>query len=70
MFSVVHSSLIKLLETNAENLPHVLRWMDYIQHKVDFGGLFQKILLDEPEFTPSIAKPVGAVEVDERQVRL
>ena len=64
VYSVVHSSLINLSDTSKEKLPHVLRWMDYIQHKQEFVGLFEKILLKKPEFEPLVTKPVGAVEAD------
>ncbi|XP_027338634.1 aminoacyl tRNA synthase complex-interacting multifunctional protein 1 [Abrus precatorius] len=64
VFSVIHSSLINLSDTNKEKLPHVLRWMDYIQHKQEFVGLFEKILLQKPGFEPPVAKPVGTVEAD------
>ncbi|KAK7282440.1 hypothetical protein RIF29_11209 [Crotalaria pallida] len=64
VFSVIHSSLINLSDANREKLPHVLRWMDYIQHKENFVGLFEEILLTKPEFEPPVTKPVGAVEAD------
>ncbi|KAG5148379.1 hypothetical protein JHK82_015260 [Glycine max] len=64
VYSVIHSSLINLSDTNKEKLPHVLRWMDYIQHKQEFVGLFEKILLQKPGFEPPVTQPVGAVEAD------
>ncbi|KAJ1429814.1 tRNA-binding domain [Sesbania bispinosa] len=64
VFSVIHSSLINLPDATKEKLPHVLRWMDYIQHKQEFVGLFEKILLQKPEFGPPVTKSVGAVEAD------
>ncbi|KAF7830862.1 aminoacyl tRNA synthase complex-interacting multifunctional protein 1 [Senna tora] len=67
VFSVIHSSLTNLSETNRDKLPHLLRWMDYIQHKEDLGGIFEKILLQLPEFEPPIAKPVGSVEADSKE---
>ncbi|RZB92256.1 hypothetical protein D0Y65_024319 [Glycine soja] len=42
----------------------VLRWMDYIQHKQEFVGLFEKILLQKPGFEPPVTHPVGVVEAD------
>lgn len=67
VFSAVHSSLTTLSETNREKLPHVLRWVDYIQHKEDFADLFEKILLRVAEFEPLIAKPVSAAETDSKE---
>ncbi|XP_028778865.1 aminoacyl tRNA synthase complex-interacting multifunctional protein 1 isoform X2 [Neltuma alba] len=64
VFSAVHSSLVSLSETNREKLPHVLRWMDYVQHKEDFGDLFEKILIRVPAFEPSVAKSLAAAEAE------
>ncbi|XP_058753132.1 uncharacterized protein LOC131626316 [Vicia villosa] len=64
VFSVVHPSLISLPDTNKEKLPHVLRWIDYIQHKQEFVGLFEEIVLQKPEFEPPVTKSVTAVETD------
>ncbi|XP_057737060.1 methionine--tRNA ligase, cytoplasmic isoform X5 [Arachis stenosperma] len=66
VFSAIHSSVINLSNPNKEKLPHVLRWMDYIQHKEDFVGLFEKIPLQKPEFEPPVngtkGKPAGDKE--------
>ncbi|OIV96877.1 hypothetical protein TanjilG_00459 [Lupinus angustifolius] len=64
VFSVIHSSLINLPVVNKEKLPHILRWTDYIQHKENFVGSFEEILLQKSEFEPPVTKPVGAVEAD------
>ncbi|CAI8598707.1 unnamed protein product [Vicia faba] len=64
VFSVVHPSLISLPDTNKEKLPHVLRWIDYIQHKQEFVGLFEEIVLQKPEFEPPVTKSVSAAESD------
>ncbi|XP_061357616.1 uncharacterized protein LOC133301915 [Gastrolobium bilobum] len=66
VFSVTHSSLINLSDTDKEKLPHVLRWIDYIQHKHEFEGLFEKILLEKSEFDPPVTKPIGVVEADSK----
>ncbi|RZC17802.1 aminoacyl tRNA synthase complex-interacting multifunctional protein 1-like isoform X3 [Glycine soja] len=39
VYSVVHSSLINLSDTSKEKLPHVLRWMDYIQVTKPVGAV-------------------------------
>lgn len=64
VYSVIHPSLINLSDTNKEKLPHVFRWIDYIQHKQEFVGLFEEILLQKPGFEPPVTKPVVAVEAD------
>ncbi|KAK2637263.1 hypothetical protein Ddye_032055 [Dipteronia dyeriana] len=57
VFTAIHSFVMGLPNSNCEKLPHVMRWMDYIQNKEDFGELFGKILLKKPFFDPPIAKP-------------
>ncbi|EOY20095.1 OB-fold nucleic acid binding domain-containing protein isoform 6 [Theobroma cacao] len=52
VFSAVHNSVIGLSNSEKDKLPHVMRWMDYIQSKEDLGALFQKILLEKPGFEP------------------
>ncbi|WJX34496.1 hypothetical protein P8452_22605 [Trifolium repens] len=64
VFSAIHSSLISLPDTNKDKLPHVLRWVDYIQHTQGFVGLFEEISVEKPEFDPPVTRPVGAVESD------
>ncbi|KAJ1387531.1 tRNA-binding domain [Sesbania bispinosa] len=39
VFSVIHSSLINLPDATKEKLPHVLRWMDYIQVTKSAGAV-------------------------------
>ncbi|GMI70199.1 hypothetical protein like AT2G40660 [Hibiscus trionum] len=63
VFSVIHSSVIGLSNTEKEKLPHVMRWMDYIQNREDLDALFEKILLEKPVFEPQIAKPAVKPEV-------
>ncbi|XP_042416756.1 aminoacyl tRNA synthase complex-interacting multifunctional protein 1-like [Zingiber officinale] len=57
VFAAVHSCVIRLANTSMQKFPNVIRWMDYIQDKEDFGGVFAKIMVDKPEFIPiEIAK--------------
>ncbi|KAA0066998.1 aminoacyl tRNA synthase complex-interacting multifunctional protein 1 isoform X1 [Cucumis melo var. makuwa] len=66
VFSVLHPYVIGLSNAEMEKLPHVLRWMDYIQNKQNFGELFQKILLQKCEFNPPLqGNKVVANNVDE-----
>ncbi|XP_071723247.1 uncharacterized protein [Rutidosis leptorrhynchoides] len=54
VFAATHSSVVALSKSERENLPHVLRWMDYIQVEKEFDGLFDEIVLKKPEFEPSV----------------
>ncbi|MED6224717.1 hypothetical protein PIB30_086795 [Stylosanthes scabra] len=80
VFSAIHSSVvctlsysseINLPNPNKEKLPHVLRWMDYVQHKEDFVGLFEKIPLQKPEFEPpvNVTKPAVTSEADSKSTK-
>ncbi|GAV67796.1 tRNA_bind domain-containing protein [Cephalotus follicularis] len=54
VFSVLHSYVIGLSNSGKEKLPHVMRWMDYIQNKNNFDGIFNKILLTKAGFDPPL----------------
>ncbi|KAI3458469.1 hypothetical protein Pfo_015132 [Paulownia fortunei] len=62
VFSAVHSSVIGLSSSDRAKLPHLLRWVDYIQNKEEFGQLFEKILLEKVQFVTPVLKPVKKVE--------
>ncbi|XP_059666845.1 uncharacterized protein LOC132312479 [Cornus florida] len=64
VFSAIHSSVIGLSEPDRDKLPHLLRWMDYIQNKDDFGELFGTILLEKPGFEPPTWTNVANLEAD------
>ncbi|XVF41196.1 hypothetical protein PTKIN_Ptkin01aG0260800 [Pterospermum kingtungense] len=64
VFSAIHSSVIGLSNSEKEKLPYVMRWMDYIQNREDLGSLFEKILLEKPDFEPQRAKAAAKPEVD------
>ncbi|OMO63718.1 hypothetical protein CCACVL1_22330 [Corchorus capsularis] len=64
VFSAIHDSVIGLSNSEKEKLPHVMRWMDYIQNKENLGALFEKILLEKPGFEPYIAKAAAKPEAD------
>ncbi|KAL8552357.1 hypothetical protein ACS0TY_001160 [Phlomoides rotata] len=49
VFSAVHLSVIGLSSSDRAKLPHLLRWVDYIQNKEEFGQLFQKISLEKAQ---------------------
>ncbi|PHU13917.1 hypothetical protein BC332_15122 [Capsicum chinense] len=64
VFAAVHSSVISFSNSETNKLPHLLRWMDYIQTKCDVGDTFQKILLEKVQFGPPASKSVKKVEME------
>lgn len=64
VFAAVHSSVISLSNSDRNKLPHLRRWMDYIQTKGDVGDAFQKLLLEKVQFEPPASKSVKKVEVE------
>ncbi|KAL7107551.1 hypothetical protein ACP275_06G061600 [Erythranthe tilingii] len=62
VFSAVHSSVIGLSSSDRAQLPHLLRWADYIHNKEDLGQLFEKLSLEKVQFAPPVLKPVKKVE--------
>ncbi|XP_031093336.1 aminoacyl tRNA synthase complex-interacting multifunctional protein 1 isoform X2 [Ipomoea triloba] len=64
VFSTVHSSVIGLSKLDQDKLPHLLRWVDYIQNKADMENLFERIKLEKVEFDPPVVKVVKKAEVD------
>ncbi|KAL5569645.1 hypothetical protein UlMin_026220 [Ulmus minor] len=61
VFSAIHSSVVGLPSSEREKLPHVLRWMDYIQKKLDLGDLFEELVFEKANFEPQL---LGANVVD------
>ncbi|WCJ20092.1 Nucleic acid-binding OB-fold-like protein [Euphorbia peplus] len=64
VFSVVYPLVIGLSNSEREKLTHVMRWMDYIQHKEEFGDLFEKIPFEKPAFEPLGLSSIGEAETD------
>ncbi|XP_050211098.1 uncharacterized protein LOC126661320 isoform X2 [Mercurialis annua] len=66
VFAAIHSSVIGLPISERKTLTHVMRWMDYIQHKEKMVDLFEKISVEKPAFKPFLqsTKAVNKVEVD------
>ncbi|XP_073144559.1 tRNA-aminoacylation cofactor ARC1 isoform X2 [Henckelia pumila] len=62
VFSVAHSSVSDLSSSDKAKLPHLLRWVDYIQNKEDFGESFKKIQLEKGQCIPSAFKSLKKVE--------
>ncbi|KAI7749300.1 hypothetical protein M8C21_023635 [Ambrosia artemisiifolia] len=64
VFSTVHPYVVSLPNTDKNKLPHLMRWMDYIQSTHDFGELFEKIVLEKAPFDPPLAKQTAKVEAE------
>ncbi|KAJ8771160.1 hypothetical protein K2173_023485 [Erythroxylum novogranatense] len=64
LFALLHSCVIGLSQIDREKLPHVLRWMDYIQNVEGFGKLFERILLEKDGFEPQWPSSKGVVKLD------
>lgn len=64
VFAAVYSSVKSLQGSDRERLPHLMRWMDYIQNREDFGDTLEPILVQKDKFDPPAPKIVEKVEVD------
>ncbi|CAL5364007.1 unnamed protein product [Camellia sinensis] len=64
VFSALYSSVKGLSDSDRKSLPHLMRWMDYIQNKEDFGKTFEQILIEKDTFEPPASKNVEKVETD------
>ncbi|CDP13902.1 unnamed protein product [Coffea canephora] len=62
VFAAVHPFVIGLPNSDRAKLPHFMRWVDYIQSKVDFGDCFERILIEKVQFEPPVVKNVKKVE--------
>ncbi|KAJ0975478.1 hypothetical protein J5N97_017443 [Dioscorea zingiberensis] len=60
VFSAVHSILTHLTNAEVQEFPNLMRWMDYIQNKVDFGGAFETVVVNKPAFELSFPKNLKA----------
>uniref|UniRef100_A0A5B7B9B9 tRNA-binding domain-containing protein n=1 Tax=Davidia involucrata TaxID=16924 RepID=A0A5B7B9B9_DAVIN len=70
VFSAIHSSVIGLSDPARHKLPHLTRWMDYIQNVEDFGESFERILLEKAKFEPPGSSSVAKVEVDSKEKKI
>ncbi|XP_077213704.1 nucleic acid-binding, OB-fold-like protein isoform X2 [Tasmannia lanceolata] len=69
VFSALHFFVSHLSNLEKQKFPNVLRWMDYIQNKEDFGELFEIILVEKPKFEFHVSKSVNKLEVDPNSKR-
>ncbi|XP_010508823.1 PREDICTED: tRNA-aminoacylation cofactor arc1-like isoform X1 [Camelina sativa] len=66
VFSAVHSSVLGLSDSDKEKVPHVIRWINYIQNKEDLSTLFAPIpvKLSVFDFETQVSKSVSKVEAN------
>ncbi|CAL9236362.1 unnamed protein product [Arabidopsis halleri] len=64
VFSALHSSVLGLSDSNKEKVPHVIRWVNYIQNKEELSTLFAPIPVKLPEFNFEVPKPAIKVEAN------
>lgn len=50
VFSALHGFVSRLSNEEKDKYPNVIRWMDYIQNKEDFGGVFDVIAVNKLQF--------------------
>ncbi|KAE9465117.1 hypothetical protein C3L33_02982, partial [Rhododendron williamsianum] len=56
VFSAIYTTVKGLSDSERNSLPHLLRWMDYIQNTEDFGETFEQILVEKTKFDPPRVK--------------
>ncbi|XP_071707360.1 tRNA-aminoacylation cofactor arc1-like [Rutidosis leptorrhynchoides] len=64
VFSTVHPYVISLPDSDKNKLPHLFRWMDYIQSTHNFGELFQPIVVKKAHFDPPLTKLTAKVDAE------
>ncbi|XP_047341486.1 aminoacyl tRNA synthase complex-interacting multifunctional protein 1 [Impatiens glandulifera] len=69
VFSAVYPYVVSLPDSDRKTLPHLLRWVDYIQNKEDFGEAFEKIHVEKVNFAPPLPKTVEKVQVVDNTVK-
>ncbi|CAN8317691.1 unnamed protein product [Cochlearia groenlandica] len=62
VFSALHSSVVDLSDSDKEKIPHVLRWMNYIQNKEELLTIFAPIPVKLSQFDFEVPKSVIKVD--------
>ncbi|CAF2093586.1 unnamed protein product [Brassica napus] len=62
VFAALHASVIGLSDSDKEKIPHVIRWMNYIQIKEELTTLFGPISVKLPQFDFEVSKSVVKVD--------
>ncbi|KAJ0258260.1 putative methionyl-tRNA synthetase [Hirschfeldia incana] len=69
VFAALHSSLIGLSDPDKEKIPHVIRWMNYIQIKEGLSTLFGPISVKLPQFDFEVSKSVVKVDANANKTK-
>ncbi|KFK36938.1 hypothetical protein AALP_AA4G191900 [Arabis alpina] len=64
VFPALHSSVLDLSDLDKAKVPHVIRWMNYIQNKEKLSTLFGPIPVKLPVFDFEVPKSVVKVEAN------
>ncbi|XP_018434796.2 uncharacterized protein LOC108807056 isoform X2 [Raphanus sativus] len=64
VFAALHSSVVGLSGSDKEKIPHVIRWMNYIQIKEELSTLFGPIPVKLPQFDFEVSKSVVKVDAN------
>ncbi|KAL0720344.1 hypothetical protein Bca4012_034943 [Brassica carinata] len=64
VFASLHSSVLGLSDSDKEKIPHVIRWMNYIQIKEELSTLFGPISVKVPQFDFEVSKSVVKVDAN------
>ncbi|XP_010525413.1 PREDICTED: aminoacyl tRNA synthase complex-interacting multifunctional protein 1 [Tarenaya hassleriana] len=64
VFSALHSSVRGLPDSDKKKVPHVMRWVNYIQNREELSELFGPIPVEEPEFDFEVLRSAPKLEAD------
>ncbi|KAF8085692.1 hypothetical protein N665_0650s0005 [Sinapis alba] len=64
VFSALHSSVLGLSDSDKEKIPHVVRWMNYIQIREGLSTLFGPVSVKLPQFDFEVSKTVTKVDAN------
>ncbi|XP_008792236.2 aminoacyl tRNA synthase complex-interacting multifunctional protein 1 isoform X1 [Phoenix dactylifera] len=64
VFSTLHHFVSQLTASDMQKFSNVMRWMDYIQNKEDFGGEHKMIVINKPVFEPLCSKKADKTDAD------
>lgn len=56
VYSVIHPFVVAMSKSDRQKFPNVLRWMDYVQNKEDFGDVLERISIERVTFEPPVSK--------------
>ncbi|CAH8371488.1 unnamed protein product [Eruca vesicaria subsp. sativa] len=64
VFAALHSSVLALSDSDKAKIPHVLRWMNYIQIREGLSTLFGPISVKLPQFDFEVSKTVAKLDAN------